>query len=65
MPWPSLKSGPTGRMEAEPLPPVAVRWMWKRASALLVEGLSQREVAARICVEVELKPWITENGRPD
>ena len=62
MPWPSLKGEPTEKTGPEHLPPVVVYWMWKRTSVLLVEGLSQREVAARIHLEMELKPWITENG---
>jgi hypothetical protein len=44
-----------------PVSPVAVRWLWKRISALLVEGKSAREAAAIAQSEAKQQLWITGN----
>ena len=38
-------------------------WMWKRTSALLVQGLPKRDVARIVRQEASMKPWLVQNGR--
>ena len=48
-----------GTTEVVPMSPVAVRWLWKRISALLVEGKSGREAAIIANSEATQQPWMT------
>ena len=53
------RSARTGTAEVVPMSPVAVRWLWKRISALLVEGKSGREAAIIANSEATQQPWMT------
>ena len=48
MQWRQQNAERSARTETAEIPvsPEATRWLWKRLSALLVEGLTQREAAA-------------------
>ena len=62
MQWQLQNGGPSARTGTADLPSVdavAVRWLWKRLSALLVEGKTEAE-AARIAQEESVnRPWVT------
>lgn len=45
------------------IPKEEVVWMWKRTSALLVQGVPKTEVTRIVKQEAAMKPWLTKNER--